>query len=326
MVWGTILFLSGTLFTTGCHAPDLSSMKSSNQKFAVGIVGSQEVVKTKDFQDYIAKVFHDSGVAFDIRPVSNIAQAKESLAALANNTNIDLILTEASYDQTAVDLAKTHTETRIGVIGTVRTDIRNIRQVNVNKELQSFAAGYLAASVNLKQPVGAIVKNAKSLSEPKWKGLLEGIHFAGSSISPIVVTLDDVMTNNGLLKFKTSMPKIFIILDPVSEDQLARLQTDGKWLFSTQELPKMYPNVVAKPKPIFTEGVQEEIQALLNHSWQGQTSGYVAGTSFFDILRTEVLPGAAERMKFVEDGLRNRSIQPGNYEKPSVDETKSKPF
>lgn len=327
MFFGAILLLSGTLFTTGCHASVLSSMKPSAQKLAIGIVGSRELINTNDFQDYTAKVFRDSGVAFELRPAANDAEAKASLTALADNKNIDLILTESKYEQAVKDLSKTHTQTKIGIIGLdAKSDSQNIRSVNVNREFQSFVAGYLVASVNSKQPIGVIVQNIKSLADPEWKGLLEGIHYAGSSLSPVVLTVDDIMTHNGLLKIKASLPRTFILLDSVTDSELARLHISGKWLFATQDLPKMYPSVIARPKPFFAEGVQEEVQALLNNSWQGNASSVVATSAFFDILRPDVLPGVTERKKSVEEGLKNRTIQPGDYEKPPVEEVKSKPF
>jgi hypothetical protein len=328
MFLGTILLLSGSLFATGCHAPDLSSMKSSTQKLAIGIVGTQELMNTTEFQTYVSKVFQDSGVAFDLRPVSDLSQARESLAALAGKQSIDLVLADTKYSQAVKDLAKAYGQTKIALIGAddAQINLDNIRQVSLNKEFQTFTAGYLAASVNPKQPVGVIVQTGKPTSSSEWKGLLEGIHYAGSSLSPVVVTLDDVMAANGLLKLQSSLPNIYLLLDSVTEEQLARLHASGKRLFAMHDLPKLYPSVIARPKPIFAEGVQEEIQALLNNSWQGKTTVFLKGPAYFDILHPEVLPGAIERMKNVEDGLNNRTLRPEDYVKPPVDQTNSKPF
>lgn len=328
MFLGAILLLSGSLFATGCHAPDLSSMKSSTPKLAVGIVGSQELMNTAEFHDTVSKAFLDSGVTFDLHPVSDLSQAKESLAALTGRQNIDLILADAKYVQAIRNLANAHDQTKISLIGSngEQIGLDHIRQVSLNKEFQTFTAGFLAASVNLKQPVGVIVENVKPASSLEWKGLLEGIHYAGSSLSPVVVTLDDMMSANGLLKLQSSLPSIYLLLDPVTEAQLARLHASGKRLFAMHDFPKLYPSVIARPKPIFTEGVQEEIRALLNNSWQEKTTVFVKGSAYFDILRPEALPGAIERMKAVEDGLNNQTLRPEDYEKPPVNQTNSKPF
>ncbi|MFC4766370.1 hypothetical protein [Effusibacillus consociatus] len=317
-ICGLAVLLTGSLLSAGCHAPALSTIKPDKEKIAVGIVSSKELANSKEVLEYTDKVFQQSAVVFDIRPLENETKAQEALAALASNENIDLIITESKYSQFVAELAKTKDEKKFGIVGNVpNPDLKSVRLVNINREHQAFVAGFLLAGASQKVPVGVIVQTPRSSESPDWKGVMEGIHYAGVSTPPTVVTLDEAMAPEGGGRLKSLAPRFFVLLDPVSPEQLTRLQESGKLLFTLHDLPKVSPSVVARPRPIFTEGVQEEVQALLNNSWQGKLSAAVMGTGYFDIIRTEAFPTELlNQSKRVEEGLRNRTLQPETYLKP----------
>ncbi|WP_018133388.1 type 1 periplasmic-binding domain-containing protein [Effusibacillus pohliae] len=312
------LLLTSSLLSSGCHTPALSAMKPDREKWAVGIVGSKETAGSKEVLEYTAKAVNDSAVVFDVRTAEDDGQAQAALSAMASNPNIDLIVTEAKYSPYIAELAKTHIGKKFGLVGNVSDpDSNAVRLVNWNREWLSFVAGFLAGGINPKESVGVITAAPPSPESSEWRGLLEGIHYAGSSASPTVVTLDEAMGLQGIDKLKSISGRVLVLLDPVTGEQLARLQQSGKWLFPLHEPPRMYAGVIARPQPIFAEGVQEEVQSLLNHSWQGGATVAVTGSSLFEIARPEVFPAdILNQQKTVVDGLRNQTIQPGQYLNP----------
>lgn len=321
---GIALLLAGSVISAGCRYPDLSTMKPAKEKLAVAIVGTKELAGSKEVLDYTQKALNESAVVFDIRTADDGAKARDALSALAANPDIDLIVTEDRYMEGVTELAKAHPGKKFGLIGTAPVpDSDGIRHVTVNREHQSFVAGFLLASVSPKEPVGVIAKTPRTAESPEFRGLLEGVHYAGSSVNPVVVTLDDATGPEGTVRLKTLPVRMFVLLDPVTSDQMSRLQESGKRFFPLHDVPKPYPGVVARPRPFFAEGVKEEVQALLNNSWQGKSSAAVTVSAFFDILRPEAFPpDLLNRAKGVEDGLRSGTILPENFLKPPGGEKK----
>lgn len=322
IVIGGLLVVS--LSATGCHSPSLSSLQPAVPKVAVGVVGSTEYINSKEFKEYTDKILTDNGVVLDPQPADSPAKAAEALSTLAANKDIDLVITEGRYSQQISEAAKNSKVKKFGLVGAADSSAQaSIRQDSINRENQSFVAGYLIASGIPQDQVGVIVKTPGTTQSREWQGLREGIHYAGMTADPFALTIDEIMAPDGIEKLKSRKTKVFILLDPVSEGQLARLHESGKWLFSLHDLPKMYPSVIAKPASVFTEGVQEQVQALLNNSWQPDSAKQVTGATYFDLVKPEAVAGAVERKKSVEDALRNGAVQPEQYSNPPLpDKTK----
>ncbi|GAX91809.1 hypothetical protein [Effusibacillus lacus] len=315
-------FLAGTLLVSGCHAPDLSAMKPSKSKLAVGIVGSKNLSGSKEILDYTTQVLSRSSVVFDIRPADEPQTAQEALKGLASNEKIDLIVTESQYAPIVMELASQYNQKKFGLVGhSAQTAAKSVRVDHVNREHQSFVAGYMMAASAPKEPVGVVLSAPRSADSPEWKGLLEGIHYAGSSAIPTVVTLEEAMGVDGLIRLKSLPTRYLLVMDPVNDSQLARLHESGKGLFLLHDVNRTYPSVIARPAPIFAAGVQEQVQSLLNNSWQDNISVPVMGNSFFEIMRPDTIPANVIELKNqVETGLRNRTLEPGKYINPPKQE------
>ncbi|BCJ85755.1 hypothetical protein skT53_07400 [Effusibacillus dendaii] len=292
---------------------------------AVGIVAAKELTNSPNALTYFQQATHDSFVVFDIRPSDNAEQAKAALTSLANNPNIDSIITEAQYGNFVHELAKKHEKTKFSLIGIGSSpDLPAIRLASLNREYQSFTAGVLLANAGEKNSVGVVVADRRSPDSPEIRGILEGLHYGGSAAVPVVMTLEEVMRPDGLPRLKSIASRFLVLLDPVSQEQLAKLHDSGKWMLSMHNLPNMYPSVAAVPKPFFAEGMKEEVQALLNNSWQGGQTVAVAGPGFFNILRPASFSAkAVELEKAVEEGVQTGSVQPQAYTKPPQSQSAS---
>ncbi|QQE80867.1 hypothetical protein GI364_11070 [Alicyclobacillus sp. SO9] len=219
-----------------------------------------------------------SSLAVSVQSVtSNELQSRMDKSSIHNNVNLCIVVFPGDIPESAVQIAKQHTQTDFEFVGTspAQGSSNNIAQVVPNDLIPAYIAGWLAASVNPPKAahlIGMLTNGRQSLSKPEIEALFGGIY----SADPTAVLKPDTkftssgtnLTGNSSTSSgapKLGVPSVSVEVSPISANNATVLQAAHAVVFSAVSATGP---VVLQPGPPYPKAVLGDLESVVSKQWK----------------------------------------------------------
>lgn len=259
-------------------------------------------------------------VALDPFVTDSSTKAEAQLRQWLTNPAFDLIIVSQSLigTSTVEQLAGQFPDRKITIIGDgPNPKLVNVRRVSNQREQAAFIAASLVTDPKRKESIGFLTDTPRVADDAEWKGVQEGIHYAGSPISPTMLLTSDIQ---GLSVAKVQQIHLTTIIaaDQPLPEVLTKLTSAGKRVVLLhRNNNKSSGNVIMTPRSYTISGIEEEVGNLVGKKWVGQQTIDVPSVPQFAILQPPAFPYPDVNSRYVTlvDLLSNGALRPADFQK-----------